>query len=124
LTLFTRTFALASAVLPVIHPPQPNPTIANANAPPAAPHRAGFVWMGMFMTVLSTNVPRCRDCLPGFRSFETKDGPPRRLSAGAHSREVRQRTDGREASRKGASEAKHDAIVRVRSPRDPWPSSD
>src|SRR5690349_3413983 len=35
-------FASVSAVPPVTQPPQPNPTIARATAPAAAPHRAGF----------------------------------------------------------------------------------
>src|SRR5206468_2721077 len=45
--------AVDSAEPDVVQPPQVNPTIANATAPPTMPHRAGLVWMGMFMEVLS-----------------------------------------------------------------------
>jgi len=44
-----RCDAWASALPPVTHPPQVNPTIAIAIAPPAMPHRAGFVSTGIFM---------------------------------------------------------------------------
>jgi hypothetical protein len=49
--LSARFIAVASAVLPVTHPPHPNPAIAKAAAPPATPQKAGFASIGILIAV-------------------------------------------------------------------------
>src|SRR6185295_7006839 len=53
-TFATSALACLSAMVvaldPVTQPPQVNPRIASATAPPAAPHRAGLTFGEIFMT--------------------------------------------------------------------------